>query len=141
MLIVCLPMLRRRSCVRLLVTARPMEAIFFEHPLSNGTNICSRKSDRMFNMVVMPKLLKTNLLKTNLLPQNRWADFHETWYYLYHLGLQPMIISSNEDHRTTLTYLITRLSFELCFKWDYNTICPLFTVSNALTIIFCLGQL
>ena len=31
-----------------------------------------------------------------------WADFHETWYVLY-LGLQPIVVCSNDDPRMNST--------------------------------------
>ena len=47
----------------------------------------------------------------NLLLQNRWTDFHETWYEASRL--QPIIVCSNDDPGLTLTYFTARSNFAI----------------------------
>ena len=59
-------------------TAWPIKAKFYvEPPWEGGTKVYINGRGHMTKMAAMPIYGKT---LQNLLLQNRWADFHETWY-------------------------------------------------------------
>ena len=59
-------------------TAWPIKAKFYlEPPWVGGTIFCLRHLGHMTKMAATPYMVKA---LQNLLLQNRWADFHETWY-------------------------------------------------------------
>ena len=59
-------------------TACPIKVKFYvEPPWVGGTIFCSRHLGHMTKMAATPIYGKSF---KNLLLQNRWADFHETWY-------------------------------------------------------------
>ena len=60
-------------------TAWPIKAKFYvEPPWVGGTKVCSRHVGHMTKMAATQIYCKKPF--KNLLLQNRWADFHETWY-------------------------------------------------------------
>ena len=77
-----------------------------EPPWVGGKKVCSRHLGHITKMAAMLIYGKT---LQNLLLQNRWTDFHETWYVAS--GLQPIIVCSNDDLGLTLTYFTARPNF------------------------------
>ena len=58
-----------------------------------GTKVCSRHLVHMTKVAAMPIYMVKSF--KNLLLQNRWTDYHKTWYVAW--GLQPIKVCSNND--------------------------------------------
>ena len=88
-------------------TAWPIKAKFYvEPPWVGGTKFCSRLVGHMTKMAAMP-IYGNNPSKIF----SRTGGPISTKLGMYHRGLQPIIVCSNDDPGLTLTYFTARSNF------------------------------